>query len=90
MKATLERIIRDVDQLPQQEQCELTAYLNHRFEFEAEGGDVEVAAAWESEIDNRVASVISGEATLIPGEIFEAQMATFMAAVKAGKNPATL
>jgi putative addiction module component (TIGR02574 family) len=90
MNATLERILSDVAQLPQREQCELTALLNDRFESELAGEDAEVSAAWEAEIHDRAASVISGKATLIPGEEFEAQMASFISDFKAGLNPATL
>jgi primosomal protein N'' len=90
MNVTLERILHDLEQLPQQEQCELTAYLNQRLESQCEADDAEVAAAWESEINERVASIITGKAELIPGDEFEAQMATFMSDLKAGKTPAAL
>jgi putative addiction module component (TIGR02574 family) len=90
MNATLERILQEVSQLPQSDQCELTARLNDRFESALECEDTDIAAAWESEIDNRAASVASGKATLISGEEFEAQMASFISDIKAGLNPTTL
>jgi hypothetical protein len=90
MNATLEQILQDVEQLPQQEQRELAAHLNHPFESEIEAEDTEVAAAWESEIDDRVRHIISGKAVLIPGDDFEAQMASFISDIKVGKIPAAL
>ncbi len=90
MSATLERILSEVDKLPQHEQCELTAFLNQRLESSVPCEDAGIDAAWDEELGHRVASVVSGAATLIPGEEFEGRMASFMADVKAGKSPSAL
>jgi hypothetical protein len=90
MSAILERILRDLDQLPPHEQRELTAFLNHRFETEAGGQDAESPDVWESEIIDRVAKVRDGTATLTPGDQFQAEMAFFMKEITEGRTPDAL
>lgn len=90
MSPTLERAREIIEQLSVPEQCELTAYLNERLNPDPENEEAEVATAWDEELSARVSNVVNGTAKLIPGDEFEAQMASFIRDVKAGKNPATL
>ena len=90
MSPTLEKARELIEQLSEPERCELTAYLNLRMDPDVDGEDDAAAAAWDEEISTRAASVVSGTAELIPGDEFHAQMAQYIADVKAGRNPAEL
>ena len=75
MNTRVTSIIEEARKLTPEEREELFARLNHEFEDEAaDGSPEEIEAAWNEEVERRVARAERGETTFEPADVVHARI----------------
>lgn len=79
MRSLADKVQEDALRLTEKERANLAYLLLRSLDGEADESEEEVAAAWDEELDRRVAEVDAGEAELIPWEEVKRQALALLA-----------
>jgi len=90
MSSTFERVLHEVEALPNSEQFHLYTRLRDRFDPVVDDEDsdpAEVEAAWDAELENRVSDIKGGKAELVSGDGFERRTAALFDELGISRQP---